>query len=143
MQPDQRANDEWSLKVYQPEGSAERWFFRKNLRPEIGIRHPDYGFIAYLTFNYDPDDETGLPSANDEKVLFDIEDRQLMRLEADALSIHVGTVTKSGIRDYLFYTRDPEEFLRRAEFFRAGSSQFAVECEIAPDPPWKHYDEFP
>jgi hypothetical protein len=135
--------DDWSLKEYQPKGSPERWFFRKNLAPEIAPRHPSYGSIAYLTFAYVPRDESGLPSIADEETLFEIEDKELAGFEADSLAIQVGSVTKSGIKDLLFYTRDGHEFLRRAERFRSEYPQFKVGCQIGPDPQWAQYDDFP
>ena len=60
--------DDWSLKEYRPEGSPQRWFFRKNLAPEIAVRHPDYPYLVYLTFVYVPRDESGLPTTADEHV---------------------------------------------------------------------------
>lgn len=134
--------DEWTLMEYRPKDSPERWFFRKNLAPAIAPGHRDYGFIAYLTFHYHPRDASGLPSSEDEESFSHIQ-HQLEGLEIDGLSIHVAAVTKSGIRDFLFYTCDPNLFLWRAEDFRKTYSQFQVECEIKPDPQWNHYEDFP
>lgn len=141
MQGSSKTTNEWQLKVYRPEGSTETWFFRKNLA--VQAPNPKYPSIAYLTFSYTPRDESGLPSNEDENTLFEIEDTRLTRLEADELSVHVATATKGGIKDFLFYTRDAHEFLKRAEQFRTGYPQFAVGCELAPDLEWKHYREFP
>jgi hypothetical protein len=111
--------------------------------PRVGVRNPDYCFIAYLTFAYVPGDERGLPSSEDEDLLFQIESVSLRDLEEDGLAIQVGVATQSGIKDFIFYTREPHEFLARAEKFRCAYAQFEVGCEIAPDPDWKHYEEFP
>jgi len=66
-----------------------------------------------------------------------------MELEADALAIHVATAMKDGAKDLLFYTRDAKEFLKKAEKYRYLYKQFDVACEIAPDPGWKHCEDFP
>jgi len=136
--PDQ---DDWSLKEY-AEG-CQRWFFRKNLAPSIPPRHRDYGFIAYLTFAYTPRDESGLPFFDDEEILYKLEDVELDTLEAGGLAVQVAAATKNGIKDFLFYTRDPQQFLARAERFRTQYPQFKVGCEIVPDSQWSHYEEFP
>lgn len=135
--------DNWSLIEYRPQGSPECWFFRKNLAPEIPPRHTDYPYLAYLTFAYLPRDDSGLPSDTDERVLFNIEDSGLADLLAGSLAVQIGAVTKRGIKDLLFYTRDPQEFLRRAERFRDTYTQFRVGCEISPDPEWSQYEDLP
>ena len=137
------SEDNWSLKEYRPKGSPEVWFFRKNLAPEIPVRHPDYSYLAYLTFAYQPRDESGLPTTEDEEILFRIEDSGLGDLVADRLAVQIGAVTKGGVKDLLFHTRDPQEFLRRAEQFRHAHAQFRVGCEISPDPEWSQYEDFP
>ncbi len=135
--------DNWSLKEYRPKDSPEVWFFRKNLAPEIPVRHPDYRFLAYLTFAYEPRDESGLPTNEDESTLFRIEEEELGPLVSERLAVQIAAVTKSGIKDLLFHTRDPQEFLRRAESFRDTYTQFRVGCEISPDPEWSQYEDFP
>ena len=137
------AGDNWSLKEYRPKDSPEAWFFRKNLAPDIPVRHPDYGHSAYLTFAYQPRDESGLPTKEDEAILFRIEESELGSLLSDRLAVQIASVTKSGIKDLLFHTRDPQEFLRRAEWFRDTYTQFRVSCEISPDPEWSQYEDFP
>ena len=134
--------DQWSLKEYRPENSPKRWFFRKNLAPAVKP-HGSHSFIAYLTFHFEPKDQSGLPSAEDSRLLAQLEGDAFLELEADGLAIHVATAMKDGVKDLLFYTRDAQEFLKRAQKYRYVHNQFDVECEIAPDPDWKQYEDFP
>ena len=136
-------SDNWRLKEYRPKDSKEVWFFRKNLAPQIPVRHPGYSHVAYLTFGYFPRDESGLPADVDTDALYRIEEEALDELSADDLAVQIAAVTKPGIKDLLFQTRDPNEFLRRAASFRSRYTQFRVECEISPDPQWSQYDDFP
>lgn len=99
--------------------------------------------MAYLPFHFEPKDETGLPSAGNSRLLAELEEDAFAELEADGLAIHVATALKDGVKDLLFYTRDAEEFLKKAEKYRYLHDQFDVECEISPDPDWKHYNDFP
>jgi hypothetical protein len=138
-----KSKDEWSLKEFQPKNSPERHIFRKNLFPVITPADPRYPFIAYLTFAYSPRDESGLPSSRDEEILVRVEEKEILCLEANGLSVQVGAVLKSGIKDMLFYTRNPDEFLSMAEKFRDEYPQFKVSCEIGNDAEWACYRDFP
>jgi Family of unknown function (DUF695) len=135
--------DEWTLTEFCPDVSPERGFFRKNTAPEIAVGDPAYPYLVYLTFAYSPRDASGLPSESDDDVLFRIEEEELGDLMADALAVQIGAVTKNGIKDLLFYTRDAQEFLRRAEQFRTKYPQFEVGCEISKDPEWAQYGDLP
>jgi hypothetical protein len=135
--------DDWSLKEYRRPGSPEVWLLRKNLAPEVSFRHPDYKYLVYLTVKYVPRDDSGLPSAEDNAVLAKVEEAALEKFSADRLAVQVAAVTKAGVRDLLYYTRDPHEILNRAEAFRFAFSQFQVSCEVSPDPKWSQYEDLP
>ena len=136
------AESQWSLKEYRPQNSPKRGFFRKNLAPRVK-RQGSHPFMAYLTFHFETGDESGLPSAEDSRLLAKLEEDAFVELGADGLAIHVATALKDGVKDLLFYTRDAQEFLNKADKYRYLHDQFDVECEISPDPDWKHYTNFP
>ena len=131
------------MKEFQPEGSPEVWLFRKNLAPPVPAGDPSYRFIAFLTFRYLPKGIDGLPTTDDEAKFVEFEENYLPELEKNLLAIYVGAVTKNGIKDFLFYIRDPDEFQRRAAPLKAAYAQFRVEFEVLPDPQWEQYAEFP
>lgn len=135
--------DNWSLKEYRQNESAERWFFRKNLEPAVPVGCIEYPYVVYLTFHYVPRDNSGLPSKVDEGEFFRIEDEEVAVLEDDGLAVQVASVLKGGIKDLIFYTSNPDEFLRRASRFRDTYPQYRVACEITRDSKWEHYSEFP
>ena len=136
-------NDQWSGKEIAFNDSDVVAFYRKNLEPSIEPGNKEYPWIAYLTFHYKPKDSTGLPSTSDADVLFKIEDEEVNRLENDNLAIHVAAVLQDGIKDLLFYTRDPDQFLKTAEYFRDTYPDLQVECEISKDEEWGAYYDFP
>lgn len=138
-----KQNDNWRLTEFNPNNSRECWIFRKNLAPIVSAQDRNYPFLAYLTFRYIPRDESGLPSIEDESILFRIEDNEVLDLQNDLLSVQVGAVLRNGVKDLLFYTRDPKEFMKRAERFRTDYVAFHVTCEITHDPDWSQYDDFP
>jgi len=136
-------NDDWSLKEYRPPESLERWFFRKNLAPSPAPGDSRFRHVAYVTLHFEPRDQTGLPQTEVERLLFEIEECGLHELESRGQAIHVASVLKAGVKDLLFYTSDREAFLAEAAAFCALHSGFSIECKLAEDPDWKHYEEFP
>jgi len=135
--------DEWSLKEYHPKDSSEIWFFRKNLAPSVSAGAKSHEHVVYLTFHFQPRDTSGFPTNQDENTLFDIENYEIPKLEQDGLAVLVGAVLKPGIKDLIFYTRDPQGFLQAAIPIRDNNPQFCVECEISPDPEWGQYHDLP
>ncbi|WP_332750317.1 DUF695 domain-containing protein [Hydrogenophaga sp.] len=136
-------DDEWSLTEYQPPESEERWFFRKNLDPRTPQGRAAYPYLVYLTLHFVPRDASGLPSQEDQEVLYEMEDNQLPAIEEPGKAVHVASVIKAGIKDVLFYASDPDVFLEQAALVQSRYPQFAVACEICEDPGWEQYEDFP
>lgn len=139
----QETNDQWSCKKIEFKDSGVIEFFRKNLCPSIEPGNNDYPWLVYLTFHYSPKDLTGLPGEVDADNLFTIESEELSILENDSLSVHVASVLKNGVKDFLFYTRNPDVFLKTAEYFRDSYPELSVECVIHKDESWDQYHDFP
>ena len=72
-----------------------------------------------------------------------IEEREIPALEAQELSVLVGVALKDGVKDFMFYTRNPDEFLARAAVIREAHPEFNMGCEVGPNPTWSHYTDFP
>jgi hypothetical protein len=106
------AEGQWRLTEYLPKNSPKRGFFRKNLIPSVKP-HGSHSFVAYLTFHFEPKDESGLPSAQDSDLLATLEEDAFVELEAYGLAVHVATAMKDGVKDLLFYTLDAKAFLKR------------------------------
>jgi hypothetical protein len=135
--------DNWTLKEYGDPTSGERSIFRKNLSPGVIPGSTSHPYVCYLTFGFSPRDSTGLSSTEVEDQLVEIEEREIPTLEAQELSVLVGVVLKGGVKDFIFYTRNPDEFLARAEAIREGHPEFIMGCEVGPNPTWSHYTDFP
>ena len=126
--------DCWLLKKFTKPNSPTVGYFRKNESPTITPGHPAYPFQVYLTVNYIPKDETGLPSSADTEALYGFEEAAFAQLEQDEHAVMVASVVKSGVKDLLFYTRDPEEFSRRFDNLVAGFALFCPTYQIQRDP---------
>lgn len=135
--------DNWSLKEWRSDTSPEVRVFRKNLDPSVAAGSPTHPFVCYLTFQYAPKDQSGLPSPEDADRLVEIEQRDLPALEARNLSVLVGVVLAGGVKDFIYYTSDQNAFLEVAAGIRDMHSEFELGCEVGPDKEWSHYANLP
>lgn len=132
---------EWTLKQLLDPKSGTTTIVRRCVKLPVSAGDRRYGWIAYLTFLFEPRDASGLPAPADADALCAIEEIDIPRLEADGLGVFVAVVLGGGVKDFLFYTRDPEEFLKRAAPIRDGATRFRVGCEISPDAMWSQYSD--
>jgi uncharacterized protein DUF695 len=135
--------DHWTLTEFRPRGKSEVWYFRKNLAPDLPVGDPRYGFLAYLTIAFEGIAENLRPSPDDYDLLVQIETQGLLPILAGNLAVHVGAVLKPGIRDLLFYTRDPAAFEAFASSLRASYPQFDIGTDVVEDPKWAQYGDLP
>ncbi len=136
-------DDDWSLNEWRSNTTAEVRLFRKNLSSTVSTYRPSHGHLAYFTFAFTPKDESGLPSTSDFEALTDIEETELDFLTSGGIAVFVAVVTVPGIRDFLFYTKAPHDFLARAEAVRDRHPRFQSGCQISPDPDWSQFDDLP
>ena len=136
-------DDNWSLTEYRDPKSPKVWVFRKNLAPTVSPGSASHPHVCYLSFNYSPRDETGLPSPEDARRLEAIEMGEIPSLERGNLSVLVGVALKEGVKDFIFYASDPHEFLDRASHIRDAHPEYDLGCEVGPNPDWSHYEDLP
>jgi hypothetical protein len=135
--------DKWKLVEVRPKESKEIWMFRKNLGASDikGLKQLPY--LVYFTVQYVPIDESGLPNAEDTKVLYDFEEQVIPEIEKQALCVHVASVVKGGVKDHLFYVSDPDLFIKTLNEHRKALESYRVSLEKHDDPQWKIYADFP
>lgn len=72
-----------------------------------------------------------------------IEELEVPSLEEHGLSVLVGVVLKGGVKDFIFYASDADEFLARATKIREAHPEFKLGCEVGHNPTWSHYADLP
>ncbi len=72
-----------------------------------------------------------------------MEEEELPSLEEGGLSVLVGVVLKAGVKDFIFYTSNAEQFLQRASKIRDAHPEFKMGCEIGNNPTWSQYKDLP
>jgi hypothetical protein len=84
---------------------------------------------------------TGLPSPAEDAEIGAIEDAICASLEQDAESLFVAVITTSGMREFVFYTRAPEQVTQRFEQLRSSTTSHEIQLMIQPDQDWEVYGQ--
>jgi hypothetical protein len=128
----------WSMAVGDDEGRPVLFRVRTEMPAELvraGLPH----LIAML-WPYQPDNDAGLPSSADAEQMSAFEDCLTNALQATDQAIMTAVVTGTGLREWQWYVRDPEETMRRVqEAISAAGLSVPVEFAGDPDPQWEGY----
>lgn len=135
--------DEWSGKEVGCKDSELVTFFRKNLGAKEIAGHPDLQNLVYFTISYEVEDPRGFPTKEVYDQISDFEDENVPDIEAESNSIHVASVIKNGIKDLLFYVSDPDIFLKAVNENNSKLKGLKVDMDLANDPKWEIYADFP
>ena len=87
-------------------------------------------------------DSAGLPTQAEADQLNQIEDALVARLESDAAAVHVLVVTMGGVREFVFYAKDPAVANRHLHAVRAGTASHELQSYVENDPTWTVYGQF-
>jgi hypothetical protein len=87
-------------------------------------------------------DSRGLPQGAEFEDLARIEDLLASTLESEGASIQVLSITTSGMREFVFYTCDPERIQAVVPTLQAQVRSHQLQSYIEPDPDWSVYQEF-
>ena len=87
-------------------------------------------------------ESSGLPASEEIAQLDEIEDAICSSLEEQAESLFVAVITTSGMREFVFYTREPQSVKRRFEQLRNRITSHELQLMIQADRTWRTYDRF-
>jgi len=130
--------DAW--RVAEGEHNGKPMIVRMNAvyRAFKGVRGYDHQVgIAMPLLDPEP---SGLPSTTENAVLDEIEDSICDLFQESNESLFVAVITTSGMRELVFYTRDPEEVKRKFERAKCHANGHQIQLMIQPDSEWKIYE---
>jgi hypothetical protein len=84
-------------------------------------------------------EETRLPGAAEGAVLGDLEDVICSSLEEQAESLFVAVITTGGMREFVFYTREPHRVEQRVGELRQRITSHEIQLMIQLDKSWRVY----
>ena len=102
-------------------------------------RVPGYEHQVGISVLFHAPETTGLPSAEENAALTAIEDVICPALEEEAASLLVAVITTSGMREFVFYTRAPQEVRQRFEQFRNRIAGHQIQLMVQSDKKWAVY----
>jgi hypothetical protein len=82
---------------------------------------------------------SGLPSATEDALLGEVENNICSSLEEQAESLLVAVITTGGMREFVFYTRDPHSVKRHFEQLRNRITSHEIQLMIQSDRTWRTY----
>lgn len=82
---------------------------------------------------------TGLPSPAEDAELGEIEDAVRNSLQEHAESLLVAIITTSGMREFVLYTRAPQQLQQRFEQLRSRITSHEIQLTIQVDKSWDIY----
>ena len=113
------------------------------VRTNAGYRNfgsvPGYEHQVGIAVPLRTPEATGLPSPAEDAQLGEIENLLRDSLQAEAESLLVAVITTSGMREFVFYTRDPQQVKRRFEQLRDDTANHELQLMIQVDKNWGVY----
>jgi|ERR1700752_4860157 len=113
---------------------------RTQLGPVVG--HSAYPFRVGVATRVLQGAADGMPSAEENATLLDIEDRLATALEADRAAVFVVALTTNGVKEWVFYASDPVAVKQRMDAFLPSVRTHQLQMVIAKDEDWVVYHQF-
>lgn len=130
--------DEWTVAEGEHDGNAMIVRMNAAYRNFTGVEGYDHQVgIAMPLLDPQP---SGLPSTAENAALDEIEEDLCGLFEQGKESIFVAVITTSGMRELVFYTRDPENVKAKFEQAKSRVDGHQVQLLIQPDKEWKIYE---
>lgn len=85
-------------------------------------------------------DKRGYASESELEHLHSFEDRLVAAVETDHFSVLAMTVTGSNEREFVFYTSDPTEFIKRLSLMPQEEVRYPIEIHRSDDDKWEYYN---
>ena len=113
------------------------------VRSNTGYREfgnvPGYDHQVGIAVPLKKAETTGLPSPAEDALLGEVEDVICNSLEEHAESLLVAVISTGGMREFVFYTREPQRVQQRFEQLRTRITSHEVQLVIQPDRTWRIY----
>lgn len=127
----------WSIAEGERSGGAI--IIRRNVGYSDYGSVPGYEHQVGIAVPLRSPEATGLPGAAEGEVLFEIEDLICGSLEEQEESLFVAIITTGGMREFVFYTREPQRVEQRVAELRQRITSHELQLMIQPDKPWQVY----
>ena len=115
------------------------------IRTNTGYREykrvPGYEYQVGIAVPLVDAEASGLPSSAESVSLTEIEESLCEALQEQCESLFVAVITTSGMREFVFYTRDPSSVESRLAKLRQKFASHELQLMIQLDKPWDIYSQ--
>jgi hypothetical protein len=130
----------WS--VAEGKHNHEMMFVRTNTGYRELKSVPGYEYQVGIAVPLREAEPTGLPGQAEGALLGEIEDILCSSLEEQAESLLVAVITTGGMREFVFYTHEPNHVEQRVAKLREQITSHQIQLMIQPDKTWRIYAQF-
>ena len=127
--------DRWSVA----EGTLNRTTAIVRVRRGRPSHHGEMPTRLQVFWKMTEAEEDGMPSEAESFRLERFEDRICSAIDHDGQSILMLALTSNGQREFVFYTKDPEEFLARLTAMPQEKERYPVRIQAHSDPEWSFW----
>jgi hypothetical protein len=131
----------WSVSVREDQVDGKVMIVRSNTGYREFRSVPGYEHQAGIAVPFRDPEPTGLPSPDEDAELGELEATIRQSLQEHAESLLVAIITADGVREFVFYTRAPEQLKHRFEQLRNRFTSHEIQLMIQLDKDWEIYAE--
>lgn len=113
--------------------------FRVRNRFPTTLEPAKYTHLIAIFWKYEPINGTGIPAPDLHQAMNEFEDVLTSSLQTPGQAIMTAVVTGTGVREWQWYSRDPDETLALLNAALEGKEIPPVEFAGDPDPTWESY----
>jgi len=131
-------DDRWFAAEGKKDGFPVLIRGRGHLKPLIGLKsHPN---ILRITWDYVPDENSGMPKKDIVKTMAIFEEAIFTALEKDNHCIFYNIYLHNGIKEWSAYCSNIDGLMEKVNKALFGHEQFPIEMVVESDPEWKDYE---
>ena len=127
-------SDAWTGAEGRIQGKPSLLRFRPNLKEHLG--NPNYPRRLTITWEYDEDNPSGMPSPIQSDEMQSFEDAIVESLDHDRLAILAFVITNAGIREWHFYVGEVPEVGNRINQALSTFPKLPISLQVEDDPEW-------
>lgn len=109
--------------------------FRSHL-PAPAVR-ADWRHLVQIGWSCETADEDGMPDDVESGLQDAFEDALLASVDARGDGVQVASLTGGGVREWRYYTRDPETFFRTLNEALSSHPEYPLDFGVFEDPEWE------
>jgi|GEM_PF-871094 len=98
-----------------------------------------YPRLVVVSWKYDGSERNGMPEEDENKRMIQLEDALEVGVEAKGVCTHAYSRTGNNLKEFVYYIRDDDEFLKSLNSALASHDRYPIEITFYEDREWKDF----